>query len=126
MFFGTTAETSESTLFRDIHSLEERKQEASRMRSKYADRVPVIVEPIQSNGTPPISKKKYLVPKDIVASRLLAVIRKNVALKNEQTLYMFYNETLLPMTTPISKCDDENRSDDGFLYLHYGVENVFG
>lgn len=41
---------------------EKRKEVAEKIRSKYPDRIPVIVEKAPKSDAPDIDKKKYLVP----------------------------------------------------------------
>ena len=48
---------------------ERRKAEAQRMREKYADRIPVIVEKAAGGDIPDIDKKKYLVPTDLTGDQ---------------------------------------------------------
>ncbi len=47
---------------------ERRKEEAQRMREKYQDRIPVIVEKATGGDIPDIDKKKYLVPTDLTGT----------------------------------------------------------
>lgn len=49
------------TTFKDKFSLKKRTDESTRIRSKYPDRVPVIVEKAESSDIDNIDKKKYLV-----------------------------------------------------------------
>lgn len=44
--------------FKEEHTLEKRNDVAQKIRSKYPDRVPVIVEKSAKGDAPPIDKKK--------------------------------------------------------------------
>ena len=49
--------------FKESYEFKNRKKEADRIREKYPDRVPIIVEKsTKSTDIPDIDKKKYLVP----------------------------------------------------------------
>jgi hypothetical protein len=50
------------------HTLEARKKEAQKMKEKYSDRIPVIVEKAPGSDIPDIDKKKYLVPTDLTGA----------------------------------------------------------
>ena len=51
--------------FKKENSLENRIEEARRIRSKYPDRIPCIVERDPNSKLPPLDKKKFLVPNDL-------------------------------------------------------------
>ena len=42
------------------HETERRKTESARIREKYPDRIPVIVEKVEKSDIPDIDKKKYV------------------------------------------------------------------
>ncbi|KAJ3111335.1 ubiquitin-like protein atg8 [Phlyctochytrium bullatum] len=46
--------------FKDEHPFEKRKLEAERIRQKYPDRIPCIVEKAEKSDIATIDKKKYL------------------------------------------------------------------
>jgi GABA(A) receptor-associated protein len=50
---------------------EKRKAEAEKIRKKYDDRIPVIVERAKNADIADIDKKKYLVPGDLTGERAL-------------------------------------------------------
>lgn len=64
------------TKFKLEHSIDQRKAESSRIRAKYADRIPVICERSDKSKVQDIDKKKYLVPADLTVSQFMYVIRK--------------------------------------------------
>jgi GABA(A) receptor-associated protein len=51
-----------SSAFQLEHPFEKRQLEASRIREKYPDRIPCIVEKSEKSDIVPIDKKKFLVP----------------------------------------------------------------
>ena len=105
---------------------EKRKQEAGRIRDKYPDRIPVIVEKAEKSDIPDIDKKKYLVPADLTVGQFVYVIRKRIKLSPEKAIFVFVNNVLPPTAALMSSIYEEHKEDDGFLYIAYSGENTFG
>ena len=113
--------------FKKQHKLAERKEESLRIRTKYTDRVPLIVEKSSNCKTiNDIDKHKYLVPNDLTVGQFIYVIRKRLTLPPEMALYLFVAGTIPPTSALIITVYNEMRDEDGFLYLTYGAENCFG
>ncbi|KAG2262267.1 hypothetical protein Bca4012_013087 [Brassica carinata] len=81
------------TSFKLEHPLERRQIEASRIRDKYPDRVPVIVEKAERSDVPNIDKKKYLVPADLTVGQFVYVVRKRIKLSAEKAIFVFVKNT---------------------------------
>ncbi|KAL2245299.1 UNVERIFIED_CONTAM: Autophagy-related protein 8C-like protein [Sesamum indicum] len=110
-----------------IDSLLERRQaEAARIREKYPDRIPVIVEKAERSDIPDIDKKKYLVPADLTVGQFVYVVRKRIKLSAEKAIFIFVKNILPPTAAMMSAIYDENKDEDGFLYMTYSGENTFG
>lgn len=105
---------------------ERRQAEASRIREKHPDRVPVIVEKAGRSDVPDIDKKKYLVPADLTVGQFVYVVRKRIKLSPEKAIFVFVKNTLPPTATLMSVLYEENKDEDGFLYMTYSGENTFG
>ncbi|CAL0332172.1 unnamed protein product [Lupinus luteus] len=114
------------TSFKLQHPLERRQVEAARIREKYPDRIPVIVERAEKSDVPEIDKKKYLVPADLTVGQFVYVVRKRIKLSPEKAIFIFVNNILPPTAAMMSALYDENKDDDGFLYMTYSGENTFG
>merc|ERR1712032_999920 len=112
--------------FKSEHPLEKRQAEALRIREKYPDRIPVIVEKAGRSDIPDIDKKKYLVPGDLTAGQFVYVIRKRIKLSPEKAIFIFVNNILPPTAALMSSIYDEHKDEDGFLYIVYSGENTFG
>ncbi|XP_022886488.1 autophagy-related protein 8f-like isoform X3 [Olea europaea var. sylvestris] len=76
--------------------LEKRKAESTRMREKYPDRIPVIVEKAGRSDVPDIDKKKYLVPADLCIGQFVYVVRKRIKLSAEKAIFVFVDNILPP------------------------------
>ena len=113
--------------FKQEHTLEQRQQESARIREKYPERVPVICEKAdRSQSVIDIDKKKYLVPSDLTVGQFMFVIRKRLKLPPEQAIFLFVNGTIPPTGALMSQVYEDYRDQDGFLYINYAGENIFG
>jgi GABA(A) receptor-associated protein len=113
--------------FKEEHPLEKRQAEAGRIKEKYPDRIPVIVERAEnSKSIPDIDKKKYLVPADLTVGQFVYVIRKRIKLSPEKAIFIFIDNKLPPSASLMSAVYEEMKDKDGFLYIKYSGENTFG
>jgi GABA(A) receptor-associated protein len=114
--------------FKNEFSFEKRREESNRVMLKYQDRLPIICEKSNSaiNDCPDIDKKKYLVPKDLTMGQFLYVIRKRMRIPSEKALFLFVSNTIAPSSSNISDIYSHYADQDGFLYITYSFENVFG
>jgi len=113
-------------LFRAEHSFEKRVEVAEKIRSKYPDRIPVIVEKAPRSTAPEIDKKKFLVPADLTVSKLAFEIRRHLRLAPEHGMFLFINDTLPPNAALLQQIYEKYKDPDGFLYVTYASENTFG
>ncbi|KAK9805911.1 hypothetical protein WJX73_004131 [Symbiochloris irregularis] len=111
---------------KDEHPLEKRQAEAARIRDKYPDRIPVIVEKAERSEIADIDKKKYLVPADLTVGQFVYVIRKRIRVSPEEAIFMFVKNTLPPTAALMSDVYEDHKDEDGFLYITYSGENTFG
>lgn len=119
--------SAKSRLFKEEHPLEKRQAEAARIKEKYPDRIPVIVERAESSKSiPDIDKKKYLVPADLTVGQFVYVIRKRIKLSPEKAIFIFIDNKLPPSASLMSAVYEEMKDKDGFLYIKYSGENTFG
>jgi GABA(A) receptor-associated protein len=107
-------------------TLEKRKIESARIRAKYPDRVPVIVEKNESSDIADVDKKKYLVPSDLTVGQFTYVIRKRIELASDQALFILVNNTLPPTSTTMAQLYENEKDECGFLMVVYSAENTFG
>ena len=119
-----------SLFFKDEIPFAMRKEEASRILSKYPDRIPIIIERSDecSDEIPIVDKKKYLVPNDITTGQFTYIIRKRIELEPEKAIFLFAGEdyTIPPSSSLISEIYNNYKDEDGFLYFTYSGENTFG
>lgn len=102
---------------------ETKKKLSDKLREKYRDRVPVI---INSNKLE-LERTKFLPSKDSTFGQFMAFIIKsylNVAKK--ESVLGFVNNKLIPVASTLGEIYSEEAHYDGFLYIDLCKENVFG
>ncbi len=113
--------------FKKQYPYESRLEESQRVLNKYPDRKPIICERSRKeHNMPDIDKKKYLVPDDLTLGQFIYVVRQRLKLKSEEALFLFINNKFMPVTSIIGQIYEQERDADGFLYVEYAKENVFG
>jgi GABA(A) receptor-associated protein len=113
--------------FKKQHSLEKRKEESTRIKEKYDERIPLIVLKDKTSTLPDIDRYKFLAPHDITLGQFMYVVRKRIKLETHEALFFFVNENVLVNSSQtMITIYDTHKDEDGFLYLTYCNENVFG
>lgn len=112
--------------YKEQFSFEKRKTESERIRVKYPDRIPIVIQKANDSKLPDIDKSKYLVPQDLSAGQFIYVIRKRIKLTPEQAVFVFVGNMLLPTNELMSQVYAKHRDEDGYLYMFYKEEEVFG
>ena len=116
-------------LFRSKHSIENRKKESERIRLRYSDKVPIIVTKSSSavKSVVNIDKNKFLAPEELTVGQFLTVIRKRIKVADSESIFLFIDDNIMPPTSvTLSQVYHDNKDEDGFLYITYCSENVFG
>ena len=112
--------------FKNKYTLEERQQETTRIREKYPDRIPIIIEKSPNSTVPDISKNKYLVPKEITVGQFIYIIRKRIKLSQEKAIFLFLNEQIPATSAVLADLYEEHKDEDDFIYFSYAGEATFG
>ena len=112
--------------FKEEHEFDKRKKEADRIIKKYPERIPVICERASQSKICDIDKKKYLVPSDLTVGQFVYVIRKRIKLEPREAIFIFINNTMPSTAALMSQLYEDNKDEDGFLYVTYSGENTFG
>ncbi|KAL2733187.1 gamma-aminobutyric acid receptor-associated protein [Vespula maculifrons] len=122
--------------YKEGHPFEKRKAEGEKIRRKYPDRVPVIVEKAPKAKISDLDKQKYLVPSDLTVGQFYFLIRKRIHLRPEDALFFFVNNIIPPTSATMGSLYafnssfkivyQEHHEEDFFLYIAYSDENVYG
>merc|ERR1712117_57937 len=112
--------------YKEEHPFEKRRAEGEKIRRKYPDRVPVIVEKSPKARIGDLDKKKYLVPSDLTVGQFYFLIRKRISLRPEDALFFFVNNVIPPTSATMGSLYQEHHEEDSFLYIAYSDESVYG
>jgi len=113
--------------FKKKHSLEKRKIESKRILGKYQDKIPIIVSKDEKSQIASIDKCKYLAPEDITLAQFAVIIRKRIELSESEAFFFFTgNNTMPTSSSSLKELYNTHKDEDGFLYLYYCGESVFG
>ncbi|XP_067901587.1 microtubule-associated proteins 1A/1B light chain 3C-like [Heterodontus francisci] len=105
-----------------------RKEESALIRSKYPQKIPVIVERYPGERhLNSLDRIKFLVPQDVIVSHFITIIRNRLALSPNQAFYLVVkNRSVSNMYATIAELDQEFKDSDGFLYISYASQEMFG
>uniref|UniRef100_A0AC35TL87 Autophagy-related protein n=1 Tax=Rhabditophanes sp. KR3021 TaxID=114890 RepID=A0AC35TL87_9BILA len=112
--------------YKEENPFEKRLNEGKKIRNKYPDRIPVIVEKAPSSRLKDLDKKKYLVPSDLTVGQFYFLIRKRIQLRPEESLFFFVNSGIPQTMTTMGQLYRDNCETDLFLYIAYNDESVYG
>ena len=112
--------------FKNDYSFEDRCDESKRILIKFSQRIPIICEKNKKSKLLDIDKKKYLIPIDFTVGQFMYVIRKRLLLPPDKAIFIFINGTIPSTSSTMIHVYDMNKDSDGFLYITYDDENVFG
>lgn len=114
--------------YRSEKSFEERQREAQVMLDQHKGSVPIIVEKAATEKFLPfINRNKYLVPGSTTLGRMHDTIRVRLQLHKDQSFFLLVEGRHMPsLSSTIEEVYGEYKAEDGFLYLQYVSQEVFG
>uniref|UniRef100_A0A8C4Q969 Microtubule associated protein 1 light chain 3 gamma n=2 Tax=Eptatretus burgeri TaxID=7764 RepID=A0A8C4Q969_EPTBU len=114
--------------FKKRKSLALRKQEVVGIRTKFPNKIPVIVERFgKEQDLPLLDKTKFLVPQELTMSQFVTIIRNRMSLRPTQAFYLMVNRrNLASMSSSMAELYTEHQDEDGFLYVTYASQEMFG
>lgn len=112
--------------FREKATFDMRAAESARVRAKFPDRYPIIVEKAGNTDVPDIDKHKFLVPGNMTMGQFMYVIRQRLRLLPEKALFIFVNDTFVQSSMLIKEIYARYVDYDGFVYMIYMGETTFG
>ena len=116
-------------MFKRENSFDKRLLKSQKLYIKYPKHCPVICEKLFPEYDPDktLVKTKYLVSLDIPFSEFIYQVRKQLTLSKNTALFFFINNSIMPpLNSLFSNLYDSYKENDGFLYITYTTENVFG
>ena len=123
------SKTTVNKPFKETYTFEERKTHSSDIRVKYPERLPIVMQRSMNDKIlGDMDKIKYLVPGEITITEFMAILRKRLNINQTTSIYLYNpdNKIILSGTNSIEYLYNKYKNDDGFLYIEYCGENVFG
>ena len=103
--------------------LEERQKSSKIIMNKHSNCVPIIID-CKPNLN--LTKKKYIVPKDLNIGQFMYTIKKKINVTENESIFLICNNTMINNTQMIINVYNKYHENDGFLYIILTLENVFG
>ncbi|XP_023652100.1 microtubule-associated protein 1 light chain 3 gamma-like [Paramormyrops kingsleyae] len=114
--------------FKQRKSFAARKHEVAGIRAKFPTKIPVILERYQKEKhLPSLDKTKFLVPEELTLSQFITVIRNRLHLVPRQAFYLLINNGgMSSMSLTMVEIYKDHKDEDGFLYMTYASQEMFG
>ncbi|KAM6953548.1 microtubule-associated protein 1 light chain 3 gamma [Aplochiton taeniatus] len=114
--------------FKQRKNLATRQDEVCSIRSKFPNKLPVIVERyIREKTLPLLDKTKFLVPFELSLGQFLCLLRSKIDLGPTQSLFLLVSEKSMScMSSSMGEVYSRHRDTDGFLYITYASQEMFG
>lgn len=106
-------------------SFAKRQHLSSTIMSKNPGAVPFVVDRSDLSA-PTLKHNKFLVPRDLTMAQFYVQIRKGMVILEHQAMFYFVGKAMPTSTEMIGAFYEKHKSDDGFLYMVYTLENTFG
>lgn len=112
--------------FKEKFTYEERYSESNRVLTKYPGKIPIVCEKEKNSKMVEIDKHKYLVSIDVSVAQFIYILRSRLKLPPEKAIFLFINGIIPTSSSLLIDYYIRYKDLDGFLYITYSSENVFG
>ena len=108
-------------------TFEERKNEYEKVIKEHPGKIGIICEKAPKSKIAELDKTKYLINNTFNIAAFTSMIRKKLNMEKEEALFFLVNgKKSLTGTDSISDIYDKYKDADGFLYIAYASEEVWG
>ena len=114
-------------IFKSEKDYDTRKKMSDEILKTHPDKVPIVLEKDPTCKVEPLKKKNYLLEKKSTVGQFILKIRNKIKIKEDEALfleakgkYAVFGEKL------IGELYNSFKDDDGFLYIMYTTELIYG
>ena len=114
----------------EFPNIKSRKDECERVRLQFPDKIPVICEKDPSCTLEALVKTKYLIKRTITINQFKRTLLKKFKVESLEALFLFVTNKTQKVAVigdvSFGEVYDKYKDDDGFLYLIYTNEKIWG
>ena len=104
-----------------------RKEESAKLRAQCPDKIPIICEKDPKCHIQEIDKTKYLVPEDLSISQFCNMLKSRITIDEKESFFLLFKGAhQVGLDSLIQEAYDKYKDEDGFLYVVYSAELVWG
>ncbi|KAG8191781.1 hypothetical protein JTE90_026816 [Oedothorax gibbosus] len=125
---NSVSDDEEDLPFKERLTKNQRENSFELLREKCPDCIPVVLEKSKYDKfLPKLSTSRYLFYPRSRVSEILFLVRRDLKLPRHKSIYLQARTgILLSMSKPVLEIYADYKDEDGFLYLTYMSEDVFG
>lgn len=114
--------------FKSRRSFSNRQRDVEDILLKHPHKIPIIVERSKTERSlATLDKSKFLVPEELSMSQLTTIIRRRLKLTDTQAFYLMVNHrSMASASSTLSEVYRKEKDADGFLYITYASQEMFG
>lgn len=104
-----------------------RKQEYEKIKAKYPDKIPIIIEETSQNPSKLVGKcNKVIISADATLAHVVHFIKKRRKTSHKNAIILYVNGNLYTLGQVLKDIYEKDADKDGFLYATYMEEITFG
>jgi len=114
--------------FKERRSFAQRQRDVEDIVERHPDKVPCVIERYRNEkNLPPLDRSKFLVPDYLTFGELSRIIRKRLELHPHQTFFLLINQrNMAAVSKTMAEVYASEKDEDGYLYIVYASQEVFG
>ena len=114
--------------YKKNNTLDSRKSQYRKILENHPDKIPVILERDKHCTINKTIKTKYILSKEVTMAEFINIVREKLGLRPERALFFLINgKHSITLTEELGEIYEKYKDKgDGFLYMSYSEEMVYG